>query len=373
MAKLDPDKFRRLSARDLADIERRFAHRQTRAVAEGDAQSRARRRVVRRILCWFAVLLAVACYISATRSRPLLEAAPPPQTEPIAMLGDTARLPPGLSEVQAWLADFEFLADGSQLAADTQIDYARRNLLPVEVVNTVGIEMRLIPPGTFLMGSPETETGRGTDEPAHVRAIQAPFYIGTTEITQGQWETVMASKSNPSWYKSYGNAYPVEEVTWDMCVAFCEQLGKLEGLPPGTYRLPDEHEWEYACRAGTQTRFCCGDSWRTLRLFADFKETSTRGTSPVGRLRPNAWGLHDMHGNVWEWCGDLFYDYQRPTNIDLQKRIIRGGHWHLTANDCRAASRYRLPPDSHGNVCGFRIVRDLTDVQNLEVLTAPEP
>ena len=372
MAKLDPDKFRMLSARDLADIERRFADRQTRAVAEGNARSRARRRVVRRILCWSAALLAIACYISATRSRPILEAAVPPQTEPIAMLGDSARLPSGLSEVQARLADFEFLAGGSRLAAETQIDYARRNLLPVGVANTEGIEMRLIPPGTFLMGSPEAETGRGTDEPVHVRTIQAPFYMGTTEITQGQWKTVMSSTPNPSWYESNGNAHPVEEVTWDMCVEFCEQLCKLEGLPAGTYRLPDEHEWEYACRAGTQTRFCCGDSWRTLRLFADFKESNPRGTSAVGRLRPNAWGLHDMHGNVWEWCGDHFYDYRRPTLIDLQKRIIRGGHWHLTANDCRAASRYRLPPDSHGNVCGFRIVRELTDVQDIEGLPASE-
>ncbi|MDP7741154.1 MAG: formylglycine-generating enzyme family protein [Lentisphaeria bacterium] len=373
MAKLDPDKFRRLSARDLADIEQRFAHRQTRAVAEGAAQSRARRRVVRRILCWFAVLLAVACYISATRRRPLPKTPTPPPTEPIAMLGDAARRPAGLTEMQARLADFEFLAAGSQLAADTQIDYARRNLLPVEVANTVGIKMRLIPPGTFLMGSPESETGRSIDEPVHVRAIQAPIYMGTTEITQGQWNAVMTPQTNPSWYKSSGTAYPVEEVTWDMCVEFCEQLCKVEGLPAGTYRLPDEHEWEYACRAGTQTRFCCGDSWRTLRRFADFKESNARGTSAVGRRRPNAWGLHDMHGNVWEWCGDRFYEYQRPTVIDRQKRSIRGGHWHLTANDCRAASRYRLPPDSHGNVCGFRIVRELADVDNLEGLAAPEP
>jgi formylglycine-generating enzyme required for sulfatase activity len=255
---------------------------------------------------------------------------------------------------ESYLAPLDGLATGSAAARDTQRDYAQRTRLPIEIENSIGMRFRLIPPGSFTMGSPESQHGRGADEQEHVSVIERPFYMGKYEVTQGEYEAVMGT--NPSAFKKNGPRAPVEEVTWRNCVAFTRKLCELEGIPVGSYRLPFEREWEYACRAGTQTAFHCGDTREALLAFADFNWNNEHSTVEVGQRRANAWGLFNMHGNVWEWCADRFYAYD-SSSVDQLNRNIRGGNWKLPYLDCRSASRYRLPPDSLGNICGFRIVR----------------
>jgi formylglycine-generating enzyme required for sulfatase activity len=364
MVKLERKKFHKLSPVDLADIEQRFRERkQARQDAHGGDQRRACSRLFKRVLIWCAALMVLAIIISTIREKRKPPPAQVQQGASIALLRDAARLPADLREFETRAAVLDGLAAGSKTARDAQIDFARTHGFPVEVVNTIAMRFRLIPPGAFIMGSPNTEAGRSPDEPAHSQTMTSPFYLGICEVTQAQWSRVMGADNNPSWYKTKNNGNPVEKITWYDAVNFCEKLCESEGVPEGTYRLPHEREWEYACRAGTQTPYSSAGDWRELRYFADFKENGDQGTSRVGRLRPNAWGLYDMHGNVWEWCGNNFYTYGEPGAADPQYKAIRGGNWHLTALDCRAASRYRLPPDSHGNVCGFRVLRvaPLTD------------
>jgi formylglycine-generating enzyme required for sulfatase activity len=167
----------------------------------------------------------------------------------------------------------------------------------------------------------------------------------------------------------------VEEVTWHDCVAFAAKLCEKEGLRKGTYRLPHEREWEYACRAGTDAPYHCGAADMTpiqlrdhLEGYADFRWNNGSGPRPVGSRLANAWGIHDMHGNVWEWCSNYFYFYGSNRRDSLQ-RSIRGGNWRTKATDSRSASRFRLPPDSLGNICGLRILR----VIPRSVLAPPAP
>jgi len=187
--------------------------------------------------------------------------------------------------------------------------------------------------------------------------IPAPFYLRVCEVTQAQWLKLMPR--NPSGFP--GLDRPVEEVAWDDCQAFLAALCQQEAVAEDSYRLPLEAEWEYACRAGTLTAFCCGSNPRMLEAFADFADNNCRQTVRCGSRRANAFGLHDMHGNVWEWCQDYFKPYlpaidEKP-QPDEEWRVIRGGNWQEPAANCRSANRARLPPLSHGNMLGFRIVR----------------
>jgi formylglycine-generating enzyme required for sulfatase activity len=281
----------------------------------------------------------------------------PPQRplgDPVPVIGPDAVFLGGCEVANAYLPPLQGLAQGSAAARDTQHDYAVKNGLPIEIENMIGMRFRLIPPGSFIMGSPESQLGRSTDEPEHVKVIERPFYMGKYEVTQGQYLAIMGE--NPSAFKKVGPNAPVEEVTWRNCVAFTRALCERENLPAGSYRLAFEREWEYACRAGTQTAFHSGDTRESLMSVADFSWNNDASTVPVGLRAPNAWGLFDMHGNVWEWCADRFYAYD-GSSVDALNRNIRGGNWKLPYLDCRSASRYRLPPDSLGNICGFRVVR----------------
>jgi formylglycine-generating enzyme required for sulfatase activity len=167
-------------------------------------------------------------------------------------------------------------------------------------IEILGIPFALIPAGTFRMGSPDGEYGRYADEgPVHQVQITRPFYLGVTPVTQEQHERVMGS--NPSHFK--GKNLPVETVSWDDCQAFCAKMAELTGEQ---IRLPSEAQWEYACRAGTRTRFSFGDDEEDLDDYAWHYGNSKSCAHPVGQKLPNPWGLYDMHGNVWEWCEDVY-------------------------------------------------------------------
>ena len=217
-----------------------------------------------------------------------------------------------------------------------------------------GIELLLCPPGEFMMGSPETEVGRSPNEVQHRRQIRAAFYVGRTQVTQGQWQRVMGS--NPS--HVIGTKHPVTRVSWNDCSKFCQQSG---------FRLPSEAQWEYACRAGTQTRFSCGDSEKNLHDHAVLPPRGILGAlglggklMETGNKAPNPWGLLDMHGNAWEWCEDTYGAY--PSAGDEQPasggeyRVIRGGSWYDDSYRCRSAFRLSYDPGSASSNVGFRVV-----------------
>ena len=228
-----------------------------------------------------------------------------------------------------------------------------------EFTNSLGMKFRLIPAGRFLMGSPANEKGRYEGELQHEVILTNPFYMGIYPVTQGEYERVMGS--NPSRFK--GERHPVESVSWDDVMAYIERLNSLaEEVNLGRrYRLPTEAEWEYACRAGSGTAYFFGDEESRLGDYAWYGSNSARRTHPVGQKKPNAWGLHDMHGNVWEWCLDWDGDYPNsavtdPSGpIDGSRRVFRGGGWGSGAASCRSASRSRDDPSYRYSSLGFRL------------------
>jgi formylglycine-generating enzyme required for sulfatase activity len=238
------------------------------------------------------------------------------------------------------------------------------------ISNTMGMMFNKIPAGTFMMGSPETEKDRGDDEPQHKVTISKAFYIQTTEVTQGQWKALMGTDPwKGKQYVKEGPNYAATYVSWADAVAYCEKLSEKEGK---TYRLPTEAEWEYACRAGTKTRWSFGNDENKLGDYAWYKENAfdigEKYAHQVGLKKPNAFGLHDMHGNVLEWCHDYYgEDYYKqspekdpPGPARGSFRVFRGGAWVVITRGTRSARRYR---DDAGNryldLFGFRLVREL--------------
>jgi len=227
--------------------------------------------------------------------------------------------------------------------------------LTLDLGNGVTMKLVLIRPGRFMMGSPDAEQGHKSEEgPQHEVVITKPFYMGVTEVTQAQYEAVMGT--NPSKFK--GPTNPVENVSWDDAVEFCQRLSEKTRK---TFRLPTEAEWEYACRAGTKTRFSFGDSDEGLEEYAWYKKNSGDTTHPVGRKKPNPWGLYDMHGNVWEWSADWFGSYASGASTDPQgagsgeRRVVRGGSWcNAGAVGFRCATRRRDAPAFRPHDFGFR-------------------
>jgi formylglycine-generating enzyme required for sulfatase activity len=181
--------------------------------------------------------------------------------------------------------------------------------------------MVLIPVGSFMMGSPPFEAGRGTNEsPRHSVLIRRSFLIGVCQVSQDQYLRVIGE--NPSAFSQKnrgGDEHPVEMVSWDDALAFCKWLSALDTeLSDGQlYRLPTEAEWEYACRAGNQTAYSFGDDRTRLGSSGWFKDNAEGATHPVGQLAGNSWGLYDMHGNVWEWCMDLPWREPTPNKLSL--------------------------------------------------------
>ncbi len=239
---------------------------------------------------------------------------------------------------------------------DTSPDEQDQTQAGDPIVNSIGMRFVPIPSGTFTMG----ETPDDIETP-HQVTLTKGFELGVYEVTQAQYEQVM--KNNPSNFKGAEN--PVENMRWDDAVEFCRKLSALpaEKAEGNVYRLPTEAEWEYACRAGTTTQFSFGDDESKLGDYAWYRENSAEKTHPVGSKLSNAWGLYDMHGNVWEWCQDVWHDdYPEGSVKDPRRgtsgsrRVIRGGCWYLPALSCRSPDR-DAGHNARSNVWGFRVVR----------------
>jgi len=231
--------------------------------------------------------------------------------------------------------------------------------------NTVGMRMIEVPPGRFLMGSPEGE-GSDNERPRREVAITRPFLMAATEVTRGQYRAVMGA--DPSRSSAEGDDLPVENVSHDMAVDFCDALSRREGRPPGAYRLPTEAEWEYAARGGPRAGEA--EDAAPLAEVAWFVENAQGRPHAVAGKRPNALGLYDTSGNVWEWCAD-WYDpgYYAASDNAVDPRgpaapvgeglkVLRGGAWLARARLCRPADRYAAPPADSTNAYGFRVVLD---------------
>ena len=197
---------------------------------------------------------------------------------------------------------------------------------------------------------------------SHPVEIGQPFYLGAFEVTQEQFEKVLGKERNPSFFtkaKGGGPNFPVENVTWAEAVEFCQRLSDApeEKKERRVYRLPTEAEWEYACRADTTGPYNFGDV-TGLPSHAWFKDNSNSRTHPVGGMPANGWGLHDMHGNVSEWCQDWYQaQYARPGQQDF--RVARGGSWSSIASTCRSANRGNAIPDRRFDTIGFRVAATL--------------
>jgi len=240
-------------------------------------------------------------------------------------------------------------------ASSTTSQGVRESVLEPRVTNSIGMEFELIQPGEFQMGAPD---GDKDEQPVHTVRISKPFYLGKYEVTQAQWQAVMGN--NPSAFTG-DPTRPVENVSWEDVQEFIRRLNTKEGGT--TYRLPTEAEWEYAARAGTTTAYSFGNDKSQLSQYAWYADTSGSQTHPVGKLKPNAWGLYDMHGNVWEWVQDWYGPYPAGAAVDPagpssgSHRVLRGGGWDNDAGTCRSASRYRWPPGSRYGHLGFRLLR----------------
>ena len=266
---------------------------------------------------------------------------------------------------------------GSDQAKTLQKVWANHLGVPVQITDSVGMKFNLIPPGEFTMGSPKSEPGRSDVETQHLVKITKPFYLSAYEVTQAQYERVM--DKSPSYFSALGKGkddvsgdtsqLPVEQVNWHEAVAFCGKPSDDEGVE---YRLPTEAEWEYACRAGTTTTYSFGNNVSQLGEYAWHNGNSNNTTHPVGELKPNAWGLFDMHGNVFEWCQDWYGSYEYgpyerlraasdPTGAASGSgRVSRGGAFCVNPGVVRAATRTMddSPAGRHPFI-GFRLARTI--------------
>lgn len=238
------------------------------------------------------------------------------------------------------------------------------NEIPKPVtIPDLNLQLLWIAPGVFTMGSPATEAERNPDETSHRVTLSRGYWLGKTEVTQGQWEAVMGN--NPSYFKQAGRIAPVENISWEDAMEFCRQLTSRAGtagpLPEGyEYTLPTEAQWESACRAGTE-----GANAGNLGAMGWYDMNSGATTYPVGQKQANAWVLHHMHGNVFEWCLD-WYDHRsyltgaatNPTGATSGSlRVLRGGGWSCPRTLCRSAFRNGFEPGDRERYLGFRLAQ----------------
>jgi formylglycine-generating enzyme required for sulfatase activity len=226
----------------------------------------------------------------------------------------------------------------------------------------VNLDMVYIPSGKFTMGSPPEEQGNEDERPQIKDVNVSTFYMGKYEVTQAQWQAIMGK--NPAKFKD-NLQNPVEQVSWDDAQEFCKKLSQKTGRE---FRLPSEAEWEYACRAGTNTAYSFGDNASLLGEYAWYRDNSFLKTNPVGQKKPNPWGLYDMHGNVWEWCQDSYEKYGGESDLirktgnaiikenDSRSRLLRGGSWFIGGGLCQSAYRYYSHARDRYYYLGFRVV-----------------
>jgi formylglycine-generating enzyme required for sulfatase activity len=294
----------------------------------------------------------------------------------IASLKEYLRLAPNATNAEAVKSQINKLEN----KAENTLTKADQGKAGDVVKNKIGMEMVWIPAGSFMMGSTETEVDEALNQckkefgdeckrewfaeetPRHSVTISQAFLMGKYEVTQGQWQAVMGT--NPSNFRNCGSDCPVERVSWDDAQEFVKKLNaRNDGYE---YRLPSEAEWEYACRAGTTTAFAYGDTLNSSQanFNGDYPYNSTKGqylqkTVTVGSYRPNAWGLYDMHGNVWEWVQDISNSNYQGVRADgaangnvgdSSYRVVRGGGWNYGGNNTRSAYRNRnTPAKRNGN------------------------
>jgi formylglycine-generating enzyme required for sulfatase activity len=235
---------------------------------------------------------------------------------------------------------------------------------PKDFTNSIDMKFVWIPSGNFMMGTPKDEIGGDFEKKIqHKVTLTKGFYMGVHHVTQEQWQAVMGN--NPSQYKNEKNS-PAENLSWDDCQKFVKKLREKDKKP---YRLPTEAEWEYACRAGTTTPFHFGETISTDQVNYNGNYTYSNGKkgqyrqkpTPVGSFPANAWGLHDMHGNLWQWCQDWYGNYPQKDVVDPQGpekgdlRVLRGGAFNESPVSSRSASRIWHQPDRPGETIGFRV------------------
>jgi formylglycine-generating enzyme required for sulfatase activity len=275
----------------------------------------------------------------------------------------------------------------AKAARGHQEAWAKHLGIPVFTTNKIGMKLALVPPGEFIMGSPRREPERGGDETPHKVRLTKPYRISVHEVTLGQFEEFVKDtgyqtaaenkKLSKMWKDAFAEqkpTWPVVRVTWNDAARFCEWLSKKEGR---TYRLPTEAEWEYACRAGTQTAFHYGEDLTSDRAnfngffphpFGQGKKGPSRGQpTPVGSFAANAFGLFDMHGNVWEFCADWYGAYPKGEAADPtgppkgHDRVVRSGCYEAFGRNCRSADREAIGPDDSSIRTGFRVVTTDSD------------
>lgn len=248
------------------------------------------------------------------------------------------------------------------LAVPLSTSTAAERDLPADMSNCIAMRLVLIRPGVFLMGFKD---GGEHERPVHEVKIAKPFYMAATEVTQAQWEAVMGF--NPSRVHK-GPKLPVTHVNYPSCREFCRRLNLIERaagmLSDNTeYRLPTEAEWEYACRAGSTGQYCFGDDSSKLDEYAWHKGNSAGELHKVACKKPNAWGLFDMHGNVGEWCGDVYRRYAGRPEAEARGepsaafRVVRGGGYDDPAPICRSSDRCSFPSKRRHYSLGLRVVR----------------
>ena len=262
--------------------------------------------------------------------------------------------------------DCESWTFGPEEAARRQKEAAVQLDVPIEYENRIGMKLRLIPAGGFMMGSPAGEKHREiNEEPVHRVEITRPFYLGTREVRQSEWLEVMDTvpwRNSPNIRE--GTDYPATCVSWEDAQAFCKRLSDLEDK---VYRLPTEAEWEYACRAGSKAAYGFGNEPSMLKEYSWFKintcDCDEVYPHETGRKTPNNFGLYDMHGNIWEWCQDRYsFHYALTPSADPtgpregDSRVHRGGGFRSLARYCRSADRARCVPSLSQFDLGFRVV-----------------